>query len=88
MRVFVNLVGEWFKSGKIDQMPVLILSKNMVEWYQNKCKAMPTALDVNSLHDMNSHFSGADYCEYLHSLCCVLLSIELVGREFNSKRLL
>lgn len=59
---------------------MLVLAKNMIEWYQNKCKNISNLPDEKQLGKGNDSLSGLDYCEYLHSLCCVLLAIELIGK--------
>ncbi len=33
MRVFVGLLGDWLKMGKVDQKVILIFAKNVLEWY-------------------------------------------------------
>jgi hypothetical protein len=76
MRVFVGIAGDWFRGGKIDQKPMLVLAKNMIEWYQNKCKNISNLSAVDKLGVVNQNITGSDYCEYLHCLCCALLAVE------------
>ena len=48
----------------------------MLEWYEKKLKIVE-ANEGNLSED----------CEQLRRLCGILLAIELIGREFDSKRL-
>lgn len=38
VRVLVELTSEWYKQKKVDNKPILVLAKNMIEWYQKKAK--------------------------------------------------
>jgi hypothetical protein len=71
LRALVEMAGEWLKQKKIDHKPILVLAKNMIEWYQQRTK----------------HEGKETSCTHLRALCNILLVIELIGKNFESKRL-
>lgn len=68
VKTLVQLASVWGKEKSLSQKPILVLAKNMLDWYDKKCKIIEGSK------------KGQSQCLQLKKLCDILLVIELIGK--------
>ena len=72
--MLVELTSEWYKQKKIDNKPILVLAKNMIEWYQKKTK------EIEEKNTQERDLANLSECDFIRGLSNILMVIELIGK--------